>query len=282
MSEPLFSILIANYNNGHFLEESLESIYKQTYKNWEIIIVDDCSTDNSLAIYKKIENNLKTKIFYNQENKGAGYAKRRCIEEATGEICGFLDPDDTLAPEALEEMVSLHIKNPKCSMIHSKKYFCDDKLNVQSVYTHAKNVESEQPLFFNLNGEITHFTTFKKIFYNKTTGIDPYFKRAVDQDLYLKLYDAGETLFFDKALYYHRIHKSGISTNANARKAYLWHWIAILDTAKRRNINMEDLFFEYFIPKEQYDYVEEEYKKLAKYRKINKLFSKIRNLVKHK
>ena len=56
--EPLFSVLVANYNNGRYLEECLKSIFNQTYKNWEIIIVDDFSTDNSHDVYKKYQGEL--------------------------------------------------------------------------------------------------------------------------------------------------------------------------------------------------------------------------------
>ena len=54
-SNPLFSVLIANYNNGKYLHEAIASVYAQTYKNWEIILVDDASTDNSRELYKELE-----------------------------------------------------------------------------------------------------------------------------------------------------------------------------------------------------------------------------------
>ncbi|MBB4035065.1 glycosyltransferase involved in cell wall biosynthesis [Dysgonomonas hofstadii] len=273
--QPLFSVLIANYNNGKYLEETLNSIYNQTYENWEIIIVDDCSSDNSKEIYKAVENDKRIRIFYNNKNKGAGYAKKRCADEANGEICGFLDPDDTLANNALSKMVELHTENPDYSLIHSKSYLCDENMKITREYPVARNVDPHNLLFFNLDGAITHFSTFKKDFYNKTQGIDIYLQRAVDQDLYLKLYDIGKTLFWDEALYYYRIHEGGISTTQNARKAYYWAWVVVFSSARRRGINLESTFFDYFTPKHEFDHIADKYKK---YRKIDKAMDKIKSL----
>jgi glycosyltransferase involved in cell wall biosynthesis len=99
--DTLFSILIANYNNGKYLEDALQSIFKQTYENWEIVIVDDASTDESQKVYEIHKNNPKVKLYFNEQNMGCGYTKKRCIDLAIGEICGFLDPDDILDKEAL-------------------------------------------------------------------------------------------------------------------------------------------------------------------------------------
>lgn len=273
--QPLVSVLIANYNNGQYLEETLNSIYSQTYCNWEIVIVDDCSTDNSKSIYNSLKDDKRIRLFTNTTNQGCGYTKRRCAEEALGEICAFVDPDDTIVPEALERMVKLHLENTDCSLIHSKSYFCDENLKITGIYTAARNVEPNQPSFFNLDGAITHFSTFKKKFYEKTDGIDAYLQRAVDQDLYLKLYDSGRTLFLDEPLYMYRIHNKGISTNANARKAYYWAWVVIFNTARRRGINLETTFFDYFTPKHEFEFIASKYNK---FRKIDKAIDKLKAL----
>ena len=125
----LFSVLIANYNNGIYLEDAISSVYKQTYKNWEIIIVDDKSTDNSTDIYKKYNSDSRIHVFYNDINHGCGYTKRRCAELAHGEICGFLDPDDTLETEALETMVKVHEADESLSMVYSRYNEVDEKLH---------------------------------------------------------------------------------------------------------------------------------------------------------
>ena len=93
---PLFSVLIANHNHGDYLMDALESVKAQTYTCWEIVIVDDDSTDNSLELYNELEKDPRIRVFRNNENRGCGYTKRRCLEMAQGELCGFLDADDGL------------------------------------------------------------------------------------------------------------------------------------------------------------------------------------------
>ena len=88
--QPLFSVLIANHNDSKYLMEAVESVEAQTYTRWEIIIVDDGSTDNSKELFQELEKNPRIRVFCNGENKGCGFTKRRCLEEAKGEICGFL------------------------------------------------------------------------------------------------------------------------------------------------------------------------------------------------
>lgn len=277
-NQPLFSVLIANYNNGIYLMEAINSIYKQDYNNWEIIIVDDASTDDSFKIYKKLENDTRIKVFYNEKNKGCGYTKRRCVDEAIGEICAFLDPDDALDNSALRKMTDAHIQNPSVSIIYSRFYFCDESLNILSESS-TEQQKIKDPYFFNFEGKIPHLTSFKKEFYLKTEGIDPYLKRAVDQDLYLKLYDVGDNYFLNEVLYYYRLHNRGISTFDNVDKALFWHWVVIMNTAKRRNIDVEDLFFTQFIVKKHYFELIAKYTKLKKYEKLNTFLGNIRKKI---
>ena len=116
---PLFSVLIANYNNGQYIKEAIESVKAQDYNNWEIIIVDDASIDNSKDIYNEYSNDNRIKIYYNYENKGVTYSKWKCLEYAKGDICGFLDADDTIQPHALSLMISEHLKDEDISIISS-------------------------------------------------------------------------------------------------------------------------------------------------------------------
>ena len=113
-------------------------------------------------------------------------------------------------------------------------------------------MENKNPHFFN-QAEIFHLAAYKNACYKQTSGIDPFLKRAIDQDLYLKLYDVGNVLHTPELLYYYRIHDSGISTKKNVKNAYFWHWVVILDTAKRRNLNLEKEFWEEFILKKDFE-----------------------------
>lgn len=244
MTNPLFSLLIAQYNNGKYFEDCYNSIMAQTYQNWEVIIVDDCSTDDSVAVMKRIiGDDSRFKIEINAENEGCGFTKRRCTELSTGEICAFLDPDDAITEEAISVMVAEHEKYPEASAIYSKPYICDEFLKIQSEST-SYQIQNSNPYFFDFEGNIFAFLSYKKEFYDNTEGISSYLQRAIDKDLVLKLYETGPCLLVDKAMYKYRLHNKGISTNINHDKAYFWFWVAIIDAAKRRNINVEDIYIE--------------------------------------
>lgn len=232
----LFSILIAHYNNYDYFIDCYNSILHQTYQNFEIIVVDDFSTDDS---YQKIieltNNNPKVKIFQNSQNKGVGFTKKRCIELASGDICGFVDPDDALVENALEKSMENHTDNNVAT--YSQFYLCDKSLNPTRIFQHSRSVKNGNKKFFNVFLEANHFFTFKKIIYDKTTGINQNLTSAVDQDLYLKLYDKGSFKFINTPLYYYRLHENGVSQEASKKEklAQNWHQV-ILDTANRRNL----------------------------------------------
>lgn len=230
----LFSVLIANYNNGQYLEETLLSVLKQTYSSWEIIIVDDCSTDSSPQIYKNFALDKRIKIIYNERNRGCGYTKKRCVAEAKGDICGFLDPDDALASDAIEVMVKAHEERPDYSIVYSTHYLCDSLLNPSGVVKYVGKMPHKESQLTYKGAKISHFSTFKRTMYEKTSGISENLRKAVDQDLYFKLEEMGPTYFIDLPLYYYRQHQNGISQGTNVSLARFYHLKAIFDAYKRR------------------------------------------------
>ena len=101
--QPLISIVTPNYNCGRFIAQTIESVLAQTYKNWEMFIIDDCSTDDSYSIaveYAKKDSRIK--VFQNEKNSGAAVSRNKAIELSQGEYLAFLDSDDLWMPEKLE------------------------------------------------------------------------------------------------------------------------------------------------------------------------------------
>ena len=206
----LFSVLIAHYNNFEYFKQCYESLKNQTYQNFEIILVDDCSKDGSFEkIIELTKNDDRIKTYKNKENKGVGFTKKRCVELASGEICGFVDPDDALTEDAIE--ISVKAYNENYIATYSQFYLCDENLNIQNIFKRTKKIKNKNPLFFNIQFEVAHFFTFKKESYLKTEGINADYKVAEDIDYILKLYEIGNFYFIEKPLYYYRIHKKGLS-----------------------------------------------------------------------
>lgn len=230
----LFSILIANYNNSRYLDTVLASLQAQTCQDWEVILVDDASTDGFEEVMARWSREERIRIFRHQQNEGCGSAKRRCAELASGTLLAFVDPDDALTPEALEVMASFHGQHPECSLIHSTHYICDETLRVGRVAAYPRALPSNTPYLMLGDGSIHHFATFKKACYDWTEGLSPLNKKAVDQDLYYKMEETGKVMFIDRPLYYYRIHAGSISNAGKEREATLWHYAVILEACQRR------------------------------------------------
>ncbi len=235
---PRFSLLVAFYNNFEYFVDCYSSLKKQTLTDYEIIIVDDCSTDGSFEKMKDlVSGDTSVKLFRNERNCGVGFTKRRCIEESSGDILGFVDSDDALMPDALE-VILRHYQTDKISAVYSQFMMCDKSMNIEKTFTGSEQVRNNNIYFFNIFLKANHFFTFRKSAYQKTSGINPELTSAVDQDLYLKLYETGDFKFVKKPLYLYRLHTDGVS-QTKSKKAKLfrnWHSV-ILETLERRKIN---------------------------------------------
>lgn len=245
MNRPLFSVLIANYNNGHYLLEAIDSVLRQTYDNWEVIIVDDGSTDNSKGIYQQYEQDSRFHVIYNEQNRGCGYTKWKCVEEAHGEICGFLDPDDVLMPDALEKMVKVHEVHPEVSIVYSRCYLCDTDLNIKGENQLLQLKEGESFYTYRWYGAM-HLATFKKSFYEKTEGISPYILAGVDQDLYFKMEEVGVIYVLNEFTYKYR---QGVSTAVTSNWYRVWFWNLEVrrNACMRRGLDLKEETFQDFV-----------------------------------
>ena len=230
--QPLFSILMANYNNKKYIAEAIKSIQSQTYKNWEIIIVDDKSTDNSLERILPFLKDKRIKLFKHTKNKGCGAAKKLCAQKSTGEYFGVLDPDDTLKKDAIEIMIKAYKQFPNCVLIYSTLYYCDNKLKPKYIASWVKEMPKGKTLIS--ENVVSVFAAFKKSAYDKTKGFDPLQEKGVDKDSYLKIEEVGPVKHIPKPLYYYRENKSGISQFQNAPKAKVWCILARYKAYKRR------------------------------------------------
>lgn len=232
ISKPLFSVLIANYNNGKYLMDAINSVRQQTYTNWEIILVDDASTDNSHELYKQLEQDKRIHIYCNELNQGCGYTKCRCAELANGEYCGFLDPDDELLFDAIESMVTIHLENPNVSIVMSRNYLCDKNMNVQRVSRLLDKPKEISYLEFN-DFEAEAFVSYGNEYYKKSNKLNPKYQAGVDADLNFIMEEVGEIYVLDKVTYKYRRDISE-SITANNMKASFFNYIARQDAFIRR------------------------------------------------
>lgn len=112
MQEPLVSVIMPAYNAEKYISESIDSVLAQSYQNWELLITDDRSSDNTQRIVEDYcINDKRIKLFINKENGGAGVARNNSIKEANGRFIAFLDSDDQWLPEKLNKQITFMLKN---------------------------------------------------------------------------------------------------------------------------------------------------------------------------
>ncbi len=102
----IVSIIMPSYNTDRFIEESIRSVQGQTYPDWELIIVDDCSTDDTDAVVQPFLADRRIKYLKNEKNSGAAVSRNRALREANGKWLAFLDSDDLWRPEKLEKQIA--------------------------------------------------------------------------------------------------------------------------------------------------------------------------------
>ena len=108
--DGLVSIIMPSWNTERFIAETIQSVIDQTYQNWELLIVDDCSTDNTDEVVASFKDD-RIKYFHNEKNSGAALTRNRAMREAKGEWIAFLDSDDLWMPEKLEKQIAFMKEN---------------------------------------------------------------------------------------------------------------------------------------------------------------------------
>ena len=109
--DDLVSIIMPSYNTEAYIAETIESVLAQSYKNWELIIVDDCSRDNTDEVVRSYLSDYRIHYLKNEENKGAAFSRNLALREAKGKWIAFLDSDDLWMPKKLEKQISFMKSN---------------------------------------------------------------------------------------------------------------------------------------------------------------------------
>lgn len=216
LDKYLFSIVIANYNSELYIQDVLDSVAKQTYRNIEVVIIDDKSSDNSLEIIDGFigKTDLKVVFVVNKVNLGGGQTKLQGLTYATGDLIAFLDCDDYLHENAIERMVQAHHENENASLVYSDAYRIDNNNNITGLLGKARQVKEGSTI---LEEDCAfHFASWKRSFYKLLdTGFSGKFNIAYDLDLYYKLEEVGKVIFINEPLYYYRVHGGNLSMGFN-------------------------------------------------------------------
>ena len=210
--KPMFSIIIPCYNQAHFLPDCLESLLKQTYSNWEAIIVNDGSTDNTNEVAKSyclIESRIR---IIQKENGGLSSARNIGIKNAKGDRFIFLDSDDFLYEKCLENIASIIQKvNVNCLIQCGYSYITEDKQKILSDVTVYKK-KSLYPEILEGNLGPCHSICISKKLVESIGFFDESLKSVEDWDFWMRAVKAGCTIeIISNPLVYYRYSKNSMS-----------------------------------------------------------------------
>jgi glycosyltransferase involved in cell wall biosynthesis len=226
---PLFSVLVPIFNRAHLIEECLASVCRQTYKAWELVVVDDGSCDDIDIVMAQYTDVVFIRL---AANSGVGNAFRVAAENSSGDIIGMLGSDDALESTAIERMVKAHKSNLDCSLITSSQVPCDHTLTPLG----EPEFRPRQTNSLIDGIECGNFATFKREAYLATDGFSSLLRAAVDHDVYLKLEEVGNVGFLDEPLYLYRKHDETVSQGRGASKAVIYDLRSYLAANERRKI----------------------------------------------
>ena len=227
-------IAVANYNNGRYLKELIDSVLNQTSGKWHLIIVDDSSTDESAEIISPYLNDDRIKLIRHPFNQGATASFKTAIENGTSPYVALLGADDTLPGNCVQRLLEYFSSTPLASTVYTNANQCDSEMNYERPWPHTKPLRSNTPIYTQINA-VFNLIAFKRSSYDKTEGLNPALRRAMDHDLIYKLDEVGQIEHLPEALYNYRVHDGGISQGGkNGQIAFQYAFLAKLHCWQRR------------------------------------------------
>jgi len=209
-----YTVAVVTYNSSKTILETLESVSRQTYKNIELIISDDCSKDNTLAIceewvHKNKDKFARTKILVSKENTGISPNRNRCVREASGEWIKFVDGDDMLTPSSIESYVNrieddIHCIMGKYYILKNQQDKTESTIDCDLLNSTASEqlMRQEQKMFISWPG-----LSFRTETWLALGGMDERFPMLDDSPFIIKVLEAGYKFHgLDEFVFIYRIH----------------------------------------------------------------------------
>lgn len=223
MNEVGITVYITNYNYGKYIRKAIESVLGQSMQDFELLIIDDGSTDNSKQVIESYASHEKIKIVY-QQNKGLNITNNIAMRLASGKYIMRLDADDYLAPDALEQMFNQLEQDPQLGLVFPNYFLVDANENIiAEVKRHDFDKEVtllDQPA----HGACT---MIRLQFLRSIGGYDEQYSCQDGYELWIKFISHYKVANNGKSLFYYRQHGQNLTTNENR----------ILDTRRKINYN---------------------------------------------
>ena len=220
MSE-LVSIIMPSYNTGLYIKQTIESVLAQTYKNWELIIVDDCSMDNTDIVVKPFLSDQRIKYLKNDVNTGAAISRNRALREAKGKWIAFLDSDDLWKSSKLEKQINYMEENNYCfSYTNYSEINEDGTLNGITV-TGPKRITKTGFYNYCWPGCLTVMYDREAVGLIQIADI----KKNNDYAMWLSISEHADCFLLDEELAYYRRGRKGSISTQNLLTMVKWHYL---------------------------------------------------------
>ncbi len=264
MSEPFISVIIPNYNHAKYLDQRIQSVLNQTYQNFEVIILDDKSTDNSAEVIEKYRNSPKiSNIVINEDNSGSTFKQwHKGFKLAKGELIWIAESDDSCDRTLLERNVDNFLKDEKCvlsfacSIIMDENGVLHQKLqNIEKDVTLDGRDFNQQYMYCGCAVANASSALFKKDIAIKADTIYMQYKGGGDRVFWMEIAECGNVSIIKEPLNYFRKHNS--------------------NTTKKLYQDGTD----YFEAKKTYDFIKSRYKIGRK--ESNRIYNYYIYLIKH-
>jgi glycosyltransferase involved in cell wall biosynthesis len=228
------SVITTVYNRDRYLAKMIDSVLSQTYKDFELLIWDDGSTDNSLAIahdYAARDSRVRVVA---AEHMGRGEALRAAVADSRGGYFGLVDSDDFLANTALEATAAVLDAKPEVGLVYTEYMTMDAQGRVGQKGKRCQIPYSPERML--VDYMIFHFRLFRRSIYDQVGGFDPAFESAEDYDLCLRLSEVTQIEQVKQPLYYYRVHADSISVQGEVEQIRASQR-AINNALKRRGLD---------------------------------------------
>ena len=225
------SIITPTFNSERFIAETILSVQAQTYQDWEMIIVDDCSTDRTAEIVASFqEKDSRIKYFYNTTNKGSAFSRNLALQKAKGKWIAFLDSDDLWHPEKLEKQIEFMTKN---NFHFSYTNYCEIDENSKGtgiLITGPKIITNKLMKAYCWPGCLTVMYDAEKVGIMQTVDI----KINEEYALWIKIAEKLNCYLLDENLAKYRRHNNSL-TSQSYFKLIKWHYL-MFRKSENRNV----------------------------------------------
>ncbi len=206
----LVSIITPSYNTAKFIPDTIESVLAQTYTNWEMIIVDDCSTDNTDEVVKPYLADGRIRYLKNPKNSGAAISRNYALREAKGKWIAFLDSDDLWESEKLHKQIKFMEDNDYHFSYHAYEPMSEDSRPSGTIVGGPKKINKRQMYNFCWMGCLSVMYDAERVGLVQIEDL----KKNNDYAIWLRAVEKADCYFMDECLARYRLRSGSISRHS--------------------------------------------------------------------